>query len=62
MLRIGGQTAGPIGLEFFCVHSLVAGGGGVISNYNESKFVKMKLVVLYKVNLKMSACKATFKS
>ena len=61
MLRIGGQTAGPIGLEFFCGHSLVA-GGGVISNYNESKFVKMKLVVLYKVNLKMSACKATFKS
>jgi len=26
LLRIAGQTAGPIGLKFFCGHSVVAGG------------------------------------
>ena len=26
MLPIAGQTAGPIGLNFFCEHSWVAGG------------------------------------
>ena len=40
MLRIAGQTAGPIGMIFFCVDSKVAGGSPMLSKIRNFFFKK----------------------
>ena len=40
MLRIAGQTAGPIGLKFFSRHSWVVGGGGGLAKKNRKFLLK----------------------